>query len=98
MRRNMELTGGLIYSQAVLLALTEAGLPRDAAYAVVQRQAMRTWAGEGDFRGLLAQDPEVARVLPRERLEACFDPRGFLRHVDRIYERVLGPGWGGSTS
>ena len=92
MRQNLELTNGLIYSQAVLLALTEAGLAREQAYALVQRQAMRTWAGEGEFHDLLAADPEVAGVLGAAGLAACFDPARFLRHVDALFERVFGPG------
>jgi adenylosuccinate lyase len=90
MRANMALTRGLIYSQAVLLALTESGMARDAAYALVQRHATRTWSGEGEFRELLAADPELARALDPVRLADCFDPERYLRHVDRIYQRVLG--------
>jgi adenylosuccinate lyase len=90
MRANMALTAGLIYSQAVLLALTESGMARDAAYAVVQRHAMRVWAGEGEFRELLAADPEVGAALDPARLAALFDPERYLSHVDGIYRRVLG--------
>jgi adenylosuccinate lyase len=90
MRHNLELTHGLIYSQAVLLALTDSGMDRDAAYLVVQRHAMRTWAGEGSFRDLLAADPEVARRLPGSALDACFEPDRFLRHVRTIHDRVFG--------
>jgi adenylosuccinate lyase len=96
MLHNLDLTRGLVYSQAVLLALTEAGMERDAAYLVVQRHAMRAWAGEGDFRSLLAADPEVARTLGEAGLAACFDPGRFLRHVTTIHDRVFGPrGTGG---
>ncbi len=89
MRQNMAITRGLIYSQRVLLALTEGGLGRDDAYAIVQRNAMRTWAGEGDFRELLGADEELARLLSPEALDECFDPQRMLRHVDTIYERVF---------
>ena len=89
MLANLERTRGLIFSQAVLLALTAAGLPRDDAYAIVQRNAMRTWAGEGAFQDLLAADADLAEVLDRERLAACFDPQRLLVHVDSIYERVF---------
>jgi adenylosuccinate lyase len=92
MLENLGLTRGLIYSQNVLLALTEAGLSREAAYAVVQRSAMRAWAGEGDFRALLAADPELAAVLDGPRLEACFDPGRHLRQVDTIFGRVFDEG------
>ncbi len=90
MQANLERTRGLIFSQAVLLELTAAGLSREDAYAIVQRNAMRTWAGEGAFRDLLAADAELARAMDGERLAACFDPQRLLLHVDSIYERVFG--------
>jgi adenylosuccinate lyase len=90
MTRNMEITRGLVYSQAVLLALTRAGLSRDEAYAIVQRNAMRTWAGEGDFRDLLSRDDALHAVLNADQLDACFRPERYLRHVDEIYRRVFG--------
>jgi adenylosuccinate lyase len=89
MQQNMALTRGLVFSQAVLLALTAAGLSRDGAYRIVQRNAMRTWSGEGDFKHLLAHDPELTAVLPPEKLEACFDASRYLQHVDAILERVF---------
>jgi adenylosuccinate lyase len=90
MAQNMAITRGLVYSQAVLLALTQAGLTRDDAYAIVQRNAMRTWAGEGNFRDLLSRDEQLTAVLAAEQLAACFDPGRYLRHVDEIYRRVFG--------
>lgn len=88
MRRNMEATGGLIYSQRVLLALVSRGLAREKAYALVQGNAMRAWNEGIPFRELIAQDWEVAAVLPRPELEACFDPTHHLRHVDTIFRRL----------
>ena len=90
MLANMGLTQGLIYSQAVLLALTDSGMARDEAYAAVQRQAMRVWSGEGAFQDLLAADPQVRAVLDPVLLAALFDPQRYLGHVDDIYRRVLG--------
>jgi adenylosuccinate lyase len=90
MRRNLELTRGLIYSQRVLLALVSAGLSREAAYAAVQRHAMAAWNGGPDLKARLAADPDVSRVLSAEKLLACFDPAHFTHHVNRIFERVLG--------
>jgi len=90
MAENMSITKGLVFSQAVLLALTSAGLTREAAYAIVQRNAMRTWAGEGQFRELLGADTELLEVLSIEELAACFEPSRYLGHVDRIFERVFG--------
>jgi adenylosuccinate lyase len=90
MTQNMAITRGLVYSQAVLLALTQAGLSRDEAYAIVQRNAMRTWAGQGEFRELLSRDADLTAVLGADELDACFDPGRYLRHVDTIYRRVFG--------
>lgn len=90
MRTNMEITRGLVFSQTVLLALTEAGKTREEAYAIVQRNAMRCWAGEGTFRDLLAADSECTAVVPESRLDELFEPTRMLRHVDAIYERVFG--------
>jgi len=89
MLQNMGITQGLVFSQAVLLALTGAGLTREEAYEIVQRNAMRTWAGEGTFRELLEQDAELTRALSAEELDRCFDPTRFLSEVDTIFERVF---------
>lgn len=88
MRRNLDWTRGLIFSEAVLLALVEKGASREAAYRIVQRNAMRAWEEEADFKGLLLQDEEVLQHLSREEVEACFDVGKSLRHVDAIYERL----------
>jgi adenylosuccinate lyase len=90
MRANLDLTRGLIYSQRVLLALTTAGLSREAAYATVQGHAMEAWRGGPDLKARLLADPTVTKVLDRAALEGCFEPDYFLRHVDRIFDRVLG--------
>ncbi|HZT52654.1 MAG TPA: adenylosuccinate lyase [Stellaceae bacterium] len=90
MRANLERLGGLHNSQRVLLALTQAGMSREAAYAAVQRNAMQVWDGKGRFLDLLAADPEVARHLPRETLAAQFDDAYHLKHVDTIFARVFG--------
>jgi len=89
MRQNLDRTRGLPYSQAVLLALARAGLTREAAYAIVQRSSMETWATGTPLRDLLAADPEVRRVLSAQDLDQCFDPDRYLQHVDAIFERVL---------
>jgi adenylosuccinate lyase len=88
MRENMERSFGLMYSQRVLLRLVETGLPRQQAYEIVQRNAMRAWRERTPFRALLAADPEVtARIGPAD-LDACFDPTWYLRNVDAIYKRA----------
>jgi adenylosuccinate lyase len=89
MASNLEITHGLVYSQAVLLALTAAGLSREEAYAIVQRNAMRTWAGEGSFRELLGRDAQLRPVLSDDDLDACFRAERYLHHVDEIYRRVF---------
>jgi adenylosuccinate lyase len=90
MRRNLDLTRGLIYSQRVLLALVSAGMSREDAYAAVQRHAMEAWKGGPDLKARLSSDPDVSRVLSKDLLLACFDPVHFTRHVNRIFERTLG--------
>ncbi len=90
MRRNLDLLGGLVHSQRVLLALTQAGMSREAAYEAVQRNAMRAWETGGDFRALLQADPAIARHLPSGELAALFDLGYHTKHVDAIFRRVFG--------
>jgi len=90
MQRNLDLYGGLVHSQRVLLALTQAGMAREAAYQAVQRNAMRVWQEGADFLTLLKADPEVARKLPAGELEACFDLGYHTKQVDTIFKRVFG--------
>ena len=90
MRENLDALGGLIHSQRVLLALTEAGMSREDAYAAVQRNAMRVWEDGGDFLALLQGDAEVAGYLEGGALAALFDLDYHLAHVDTIFGRVFG--------
>jgi adenylosuccinate lyase len=90
MRRNLDLFGGLVHSQRVLLALTQAGMGREDAYQAVQRNAMRAWQEGVDFLGLLKSDPEVSARLAPEALEACFDLAYHTRRIDQIFDRVFG--------
>ncbi len=94
---NMARVRGLVFSQAVLLALVAAGAPREAAYAQVQRCAMRVWDEGIDFREALAGDPEVSGRLSPTELARCFDPRRHLRHVDAIFARTLAGDGEGTT-
>ena len=90
MLENLALMRGLVFSQPVLLKLIERGMDRQAAYAVVQRNAMRVWDEGRDFKSLLAEDAEVnARLGPAE-LAAAFDLERELRHVDAIFDRAIG--------
>jgi adenylosuccinate lyase len=90
MRRNLECLGGLVDSQRVLLALTQAGMSREDAYRAVQRNAMAAWDGKGRFSDLLKADPEVARRLDPQTIDGLFDPAYHLKHVDTIFTRVFG--------
>src|SRR4051812_1617285 len=90
MKQNLESTRGLVHSQRVLLALTQAGVGREEAYRLVQRNAMRAWSGEGDLLSLLKGDGEVTRALPAAQLEQLFDLGYHLKHVDTIFARVFG--------
>jgi adenylosuccinate lyase len=92
MQANLNQLGGLIHSQGVMLALTRAGLSREAAYAVVQRNAMPVWEGKGDFLSLLKKDAEVTRAIPETELAALFDVAPHVAHVDEIFRRVFGTG------
>jgi adenylosuccinate lyase len=88
MRRNLEAGGGLIYSQRVLLALTEAGMARDQAYRIVQEHALAAHESHGSFRQRLERDARVTKLLPRERLAGCFDLDHYLRGVDALFARA----------
>jgi adenylosuccinate lyase len=90
MQKNLDATHGLVHSQRVLLALTQAGLPREDSYRLVQRNAMRAWNGEGNLLDLLKADADVAKALPAEKLEAMFDLGYHLKQVDTIFARVFG--------
>ena len=90
MQKNLDATHGLVHSQRVLLALTQAGLPREDSYRLVQRNAMRAWNGEGNLLDLLKADPDVSKALPATRLEAMFDLGYHLKQVDTIFKRVFG--------
>jgi adenylosuccinate lyase len=92
MQRNLDRMGGLIHSQRVLLALTQAGVSREDAYRLVQRNAMKVWAADGaeSLQALLNADPEVAAALLPEQIAANFDLDHHLKHVDTIFARVFG--------
>jgi adenylosuccinate lyase len=90
MKKNLDLLGGLVHSQRVLLALTQKGASREDAYKYVQRNAMPVWRGEGDFLDLLKKDPDVKRLLTDSELEEKFDLGYHLKHVDTIFTRVFG--------
>ncbi len=88
MQRNLDRLGGLVFSQRVMLALTQAGVSREDAYAAVQENAMKVWRGEGAFLDLLKADARV--TLPHDQLEALFDLGYHTKHVDTVFQRVFG--------
>lgn len=90
MKRNLDKLGGLVHSQRVLLALTQAGVSREDAYRLVQRNAMPVWRGEGDFLTLLKGDVDVTAALTPQQIEECFDLGYHFKHVDTIFSRVFG--------
>lgn len=87
---NLQMTKGVIFSQMVLLKLIEQGISREGAYAIVQRNAMRSWQEGAEFRELLLRDDEVVAKLKPEELSAAFKVENFLTHVDFIFKRVFG--------
>ncbi|MEM9140360.1 MAG: adenylosuccinate lyase, partial [Pseudomonadota bacterium] len=90
MKEIVDQTGGLIHSQRVLLALTQAGVSREDAYRLVQRNAMKVWEQGADFREELLADQEVTAALGDAGITALFDLGYHTRHVDTIFDRVFG--------
>jgi len=90
MQKNLDRLGGLIHSQRVMIALTQKGVPREEAYRLVQKNAMRVWAGEGDFLTFLKADPDVKAKISPQELEANFDLDYHFKHVDTVFKRVFG--------
>jgi adenylosuccinate lyase len=95
MRKNLDALGGLVHSQRVLLALTQAGMSREDAYQAVQRHAMKVWragstGGAGDFQTALASDPEVSKHLGAKAIGELFDLGYHFKHVDDVFARVFG--------
>jgi len=89
MRRNLEMTKGLVFSGQLLLDLAAAGMLREQAYAIVQKHAMEAWESEGDFRAVIEADPEIAKLISKEKLAETFSVERQLRNVDAIFARVF---------
>ena len=89
MKRNMNVYGGVIFSQRVMLTLVEKGMNRESAYSVVQKCAHEAWNKiDGDFRKLISQDETVTKTLSNEEIDACFDPNHHLKNLDEVYQRL----------
>lgn len=89
MRRNLDLTRGLVFSGQLLLDLSAAGMLREEAYKLVQGYAMKSWEQDGDFRAAIEQDPTIAKYLNHETLEFTFSVSNQLRNIDQIFQRVF---------
>ena len=89
MKENMEKTRGLIFSQKIMLDLTEKGLSREEAYRMVQGISMQVWQGKAEFKKLLSEDPEVGQYLTRSEIEGCFDYQTYIKNIDSIFIRVF---------
>jgi len=90
MKENLEKTKGLIFSQKIMLDLTEKGISREEAYRMVQGISMRVWQGQAEFKELLLEDPEVNQYLTKSEIEKCFDYQTYLKNIDSIFIRVFG--------
>ncbi len=90
MLRNLESTGGLVFSGQLLLDLAEHGMSREDAYRLVQKHAMRAWKEDLNFRELVMADPEITGRVPRQQIEKAFELKRQLRNVDKIFTRVFG--------
>jgi adenylosuccinate lyase len=88
MRRNLDLTGGLIFSQEVLLALVKKGVVREDAYAIVQRNAMQVWEKKKDFKALLKSDDQITALLNDDEMDALFDLNKVMTNINKIYKRL----------
>jgi adenylosuccinate lyase len=90
MMNNLELTRGLIYSEALMLALIDKGLTRDDAYRAVQRNALEVWKNPSlNFKDKVKSDPLISKTLDEKTIDKCFDLKHHLRHVDLIFKRVF---------
>ena len=90
MSRNLNLLGGVVHSQRILLELTRRGLDRQAAYVIVQRNAMKVFEEGMTFRDALLRDPEITRVMKPDEVSACFNTDYYTKHIDEIFRRVFG--------
>jgi len=91
MQKNLDSTGGLVFSGQLLLDLVENGVMREDAYRIVQRNAMKAWTEGLNFRELVMNDPEISSRVPRGEIEYAFDQQRQLKNVDKIFRRVFGP-------
>jgi adenylosuccinate lyase len=91
MKKNMDSTGGLVFSQRLMLTLVEKGITREESYAIVQGLAREAWDGDKNFIDLVKVDPKIKEYFKAKDVEAVFDPKYFVRHTDFIFKRVFSP-------
>jgi adenylosuccinate lyase len=91
MEANLAMTGGLFFSQELLLCLTRKGMSREEAYRLVQGHAMKAWKGKGELLSLVRADPRIRELLDEAEIQEVFQVGRYTRHVDRIFDRVFGP-------
>lgn len=89
MKRNMDITNGLIHSETVLLKLVDKGITREKAYTLVQKNAMKCWEQKTPYKDLLIADPDVMKYLTEKEIESCFDLKGEFKNIDMIFKRVF---------
>ena len=89
MMKNLEKLGGLVFSQRVLLALTQGGMDRETSYEIVQRNAKKVWEKDLDFLSELKSDSEVKKIIKEKELESLFDIRYHTKNIDKIFTRVF---------
>ena len=92
MLENLNATRGLIFSGQLLLVLTQTGVAREEAYEWVQRNAMKTWDEDADFKSLISTDKDITTQLTQERIDAVFSLENYLRNVDEVFARVFSEG------
>ena len=88
MRKNLNLTGGLIFSQEVLLALVKKGATREDAYAMVQKNAMQVWENKKDFKTLLKADDAITNLLNGDEIDKLFNLNKVMKNINKIYKRL----------
>jgi len=88
MRENLNLTGGLIFSQEVLLSLIKKGATREDAYAMVQRNAMQVWEDKKDFNTLLKLDEEICDLITNDEIDKLFNLEKIMKNINKIYKRL----------
>ena len=89
MKKNLEQTKGLLFSQRVLLELAQRGVSREEAYRAVQKQAMAAWDGEGSFKELLKKDSLIVQYLKPVEIDNCFEVGYYMKHLEAIYKRTF---------